>query len=308
MRDQTRPAGRRGRAALGIALLAVASGTILGAGCASRPAPLPAVRPETMPDAWIDLLIAAPCPATLEARVAMRVDAPDQPGVNLDGTLKFAGSGASGEDGLLKLDARLGVFRPIFNLIAKGESAQLLIHEERATWVTPRDEPDWDGMNPSAWAAAVGWALCPAALLRELEPEGAGRVQGDTWSVQGRLPSGSNRPGTSGDGDGLRVEIRVDRTDRSVEAIRLEGAAGAAVTASLESYRYFGDAWIPTVVHLSLPQPEGRLELRAILKGVHTPDPEVLDRIEILEPPGWIQVTEPMALPIPTESGADPTP
>lgn len=253
-------------------------------GCASQPPPLPAVRPETMPGAWMDLLAAAPCPDALQARVHMRLDAPGQPGVNLDGTLKVAPSG------VLKLDGRLGVFRPIFNLIATGDEAQLLLHEERAFWVTPRGEADWAGMNPSAWASAVGWALCPSRLLQSLEPGEPGRVEGSDWIVRGALR-----------GESIAVEVRIDRRNRALREIRLVASDGVEVGAELEGYRYLGEAWIPTAFTLALPHPEGTLRLRATLSGLGAPDPEVLRSIGILRPPGWMELEAPIPLPVPRE-------
>lgn len=272
---------RRSGLILGGAAVAVS----LVAGCASTPPPLPDAPASALPSAWLDVLNAMPCPDPFRSRVRLRMEIPGRQAVQLDGDLKLAPSE------LLKLDGRVGVFRPVFNLIALSDSTELLIHDEQAYWITARDAPDWKRMNPSAWTRAVEWALCPQALLRELDPSGPGEIEDATWRIEGTLR-----------GTPYAAEVVVGLGDRAVRQLRVREGGDAIVEAKLGGYRYYGEAWMPTVAVLTLPHPEGLLTLTASLSGPGPLEASAWE-IEILRPPGWVRV-ESASVPLP-ESPSD---
>jgi hypothetical protein len=241
-------------------------------GCAPRPPALPGVRPADLPEAWLSELGAAPCPGGLEARLRMRVEVPGEPGVRIDGTLK-----ARLPDSL-RVTAKLGVFRPLFVLHARADSCGLLFHEEKAYWVTSRDEPDWRRMNPSAWARALGWALCPQSLARGLETDDPGRMEGRDWVVEGTMP-----------GESGRMRMRVDPESRSVVGVELLDPELVA-RAELRGHRFLGEHWIATRVDLEVPRAEGRLRLQVELQGPGELGPGAVGDIPMLRPPGWAHV------------------
>jgi hypothetical protein len=242
-------------------------------GCAHRPPPLPGVTPGELPGAWLDELAAAPCIPGLQARLKMRVDAEGEPAVRVDGTL------AAVLPDTLKVTARLGAFRPLFVLHARADSAGLLFHEERAYWISSRGNIDWDRMNPSAWARALQWSLCPQALARELVATGPGRMEDRIWQVEGTIPG---HDGT--------VRLHVDPRSRAVVGIDLLEDKDLVARARLRNYRYLGEFWIPTLVDLEVPQPQGRLELRVEILAPGLRDGRDFGEVPMLRPPGWTQV------------------
>lgn len=202
----------------------------------------------------------------------MRVDAEGEPAVRVDGTL------AAIIPDTLKVTARLGAFRPLFVLHARADSAGLLFHEERAYWISSRDRVDWDRMNPSAWALALQWSLCPQALARELDAAGSGRMEDRIWQIDGSIPG---HDGT--------VRLHVDPGSRSIVGIDLiDGEVTAR--AKLRNYRYLDTFWIPTVIDLEVPQPQGRLELRVELHAPRLHDGQEFGEVPMLRPPGWTEV------------------
>lgn len=262
---------------------------VLLAGCATSPPPLPQAAPGELPQAWLKPLAAEPCPGPLKTRVHLRIETPDQPGVNLDGTLKMRPPSS------LRLSGRIGVFRPIFDLLANRDSCELLVHEPRRFWITPRGAPEWRSMNPSAWVEVLGWALCPGSLVRRLLPDGPGRVEDRIWRVAGAI---SETP--------YRVELRIDPRSRSVTEIRIAGGNGEAVLARLGGYRWFRGAWMPRVLDLFAPGDGGTLHLRADLVGLQAVDPAEVGEPSLVRPPGWAPAGEREPIPFPVPQTAAP--
>jgi len=202
----------------------------------------------------------------------MRVDAEGEPAVRVDGTL------AALLPDTLKVTARLGAFRPLFVLHARADSAGLLFHEDRAYWISARERIDWDRMNPSAWARALQWSLCPHALARDLSPAGPGRMEGRIWEVEGTVPA---HHGT--------VRLHVDPRSRAIVGIDLL-EEDLVARARLRNYRFLGEFWIPTLIDLEVPQPDGRLELRVELHAPELRRKDDVVEVPMLRPAGWVQV------------------
>ncbi|MCA9726513.1 MAG: hypothetical protein KC729_02455 [Candidatus Eisenbacteria bacterium] len=252
-----------------LAVLAV----ILASGCAHRPPPLPGVPPSDLPDAWLQELRAQPCPGRLQARLRMRIEAPGEPGVRVDGSLKTSFPDT------LKVSARLGAFRPLFALQARADSCELLLHEERAFWVTTRAKPDWDRMDPAAWVQALEWALCPGQLAADLRGADAGRMERGIWIVEGGLVG---QPG--------RARLEVDPRSRSIVGIELLDP-DVVVRAELHDYHTFDDsAWLPTRIDLEVPQPDGRLRLRLEMLGLRGLSAQEIGEVTLPRPSGWTEV------------------
>lgn len=194
----------------------------------------------------------------------------------------------------LKVTARLGAFRPLFVLHARADSAGLLFHEERAYWISSRDRVDWDRMNPSAWALALQWSLCPQALARELDTTDAGRMEGRIWQIDGSIPGHS---GT--------VRLHIDPGSRSIVGIDLIDGDLVA-RAELRNYRFVGTIWLPMRIDLEVPQPQGRLEMRVELHAPRVRDEGDFGEVPMLRPSGWSEVREDRAPSIHVAPSTDP--
>jgi hypothetical protein len=259
-------------------LILLLLGNLLLGGCAAQRVPLPFVTPDQLPDAWLDVLAAEPCPDPFRARVRMRLSAPNQPSVRLDGTL------LADVPDHIRLSGKLGVFRPIFNLFAVPDSCEMLIHDDSTYWITARDQADWAAMNPSAWGTVLEWALCPQGLLRRFVPEEAGRVDGREWTVSGRL---QDTP--------FRAELVFDRKDRRLLSIVLRDWDGAesgpvAVSARLRDHEAIGTRLLPTLLEFVLPHPDGTLNLTVEIAGLSSLGLDELVGKGLVRPPGWTAV------------------
>ncbi len=264
VRSADRPAARRRRgmrAAAGLALL-------LGLACAHRPRPEPlppsvAGRPE------VDLR--RNCPAQFAARTRIHFAPEDGPGVTLDGNLQLI------LPDTVALSARLGVFRPVFALRADADSAELLLHDTRRYWVSARGDEDWGAINPSAWARALAWALCPADLYDRLDAIAPAGGDEQVRIVQGRLRASP-----------YRVQLALER-QRS-RLVRLRFLVGDTLVLELrpQGFRRHGSAWIPEVVDLRAPRPG--LSARIEIIGGTTSRPDRPPAVERLRPPGWAPV------------------
>jgi hypothetical protein len=248
--------GRAGAAGLAL---------FLAAGCAGRPRPIllpPPGSAETVAE------MRRGCPSAVSASVRIRLEPEGRSGVTINGTLRAI------LPDTLALSARLGVFRPFFALRADADSAELLLHDARQFWVTARADEDWRALNPSAWARALAWALCPADLLDRLdglEPSGGdGRIR----RVRGRLR-----------GSPFLAELGIERRTARLVSLRL--AEGTAVVLELkqQGFHRYGDVWIPGVVELRMPR-HGLSAAVEILKA-STSRPDRPPAVERLRPPAW---------------------
>lgn len=253
--------GRCGRlvvTAVGLALLAVL-------GCTGRRPP-PAVPPPGWAEPERNLRPA--CPVAVSASLRIRLEPQDGPGMTIDGTLRAI------LPDTLALTARLGVFRPAFALRADADSAELLLHDQRRYWVTARPDEDWEALNPSAWARAFAWALCPADLLDRLdgiEPAGGDdRVR----RVRGRLR-----------GSPYVAELGVERRPPRLVSLRLLAGETVVLELRQRDFRHMGDAWVPGLVEMRMPR-QG-LSARVEFIGGSAGRPDHPPAVERLRPPGW---------------------
>jgi hypothetical protein len=248
--------------AAGLALLSVLA-------CTGRPPPNLLPSPgESGPEAELRRT----CPVAFSARVRIRLEREDGPGVTIDGTLRAI------PPDTLALSARLGIFRPSFALRADADSAELLLHDARRFWVSARGDEDWVAFNPSAWARALAWALCPADLCEHLdgiEPAGGDdRVR----RVRGRLR-----------GSPLLAELDLDRRRPRLVHLRILTADAVVLELRQQEFHHFGDAWIPGVIELRMPR-QG-LSARVEIIGGSTSAFDRPPEVERLRPPGWAPVS-----------------
>jgi hypothetical protein len=233
------------------------------------PVPLPAVTPSELPGGWIAPLTAAPCPAPLRARLRIRVEAEGAPGLTVDGSL------SAHVPGTMRLQARLGPFRPIFALSAGPDSCELLLHQTGRYWVVPRRSPDWARMDPAAWTQALEWGLCAAELFRNLEPDGAGLIDHGIWELTGKLK------GTS---QGFR--LRLDPRRSALRELQILDSLGTTILdAGLSRWVRFGDVWLPQILDLRFPA--GGLRLRAELLGLTSVSAADIGAPRMTRPAGW---------------------
>jgi hypothetical protein len=249
---------RWGLVAAGVALLSLL-------GCAGR---RPAVSLPPTAGVGPEAELRRVCPAAFAASVRIRLEPEDGPGATIDGMLRAI------LPDTLALSARLGIFRPAFALRADADSAELLLHDARRFWVTARPDEDWEALNPSAWARALAWALCPADLFARLdgvEPAGGDdRVR----RVRGRLR-----------GSPYLAELDLDR--HAPRLVRLRILTGQSLVMELRQlqFRHLGDAWIPGVIEMRMPQ--HRLSARIEIIGGSTSLPDRPPEVDRLRPPGW---------------------
>ena len=274
----------------GVSVWLLASVLVLLLGCATTPPPLPAAYPDELPEVWLDALESGPCVASIDARVRLRIHPPDRAAVNLDGNLR-----ASLPD-TLRLSGKVGVFRPVFQFVTVAGYSELLLHDARAFWIVPSDEPDWETMNPAAWRRAILWSLCPQSLLRTFRPDDRGSMSGRLWTVSGTLV-----------GTPYAVTLDVEPKSRSVRSIRLENAGDELLTAELGDYRFLEDAWVPQRASLRIRQPDGMTEITIELVGASNLAPGALEGKGLIQPAGWEPVFE-LGLSLPTDLGEEPTP
>jgi hypothetical protein len=207
----------------------------------------------------------------LSASLRIRLEPQDGPGVTIDGTLRAI------LPDTLALSARLGIFRPSFALRADADSAELLLHDERRFWVTARGDEDWEALNPSAWARALAWALCPADLLDRLD--GLEPVGGDDRirRVRGRLR-----------GSPYLAELGIERRTPRMVSLRILTGEIVVMELRQRDFRHVGDAWIPGLVEMRMPRQH--LSARIEIIGGSTDRPGRLPSVERLRPPGWAPV------------------
>lgn len=261
---------------------------MLDLGCATAPPPLSPPVGRDWPEAWRIELAAAPQPPVFAARVRMRLDAPGEPGVQVEGNLQ------AGLPDTLRLQARMGVFRPLFALTARADSAALLIHEEKTAWLTSRVNEDWEIVNPSAFARALSWALSPQSLWSELEIVESRMLESGRWEVVGRIENPERL-----------VRLVVDPQQRRVESLDLVATAHQHPSEpiahlELRRYRDFEGAWIPLRFKADLPHPEGRLTVSGDLQGIQGIGRTEIGSLKLLRPEGWsLAGDEPLSIPIP---------
>ena len=211
------------------------------------------------------------CPEALSASIRIRLEPQDGAGVTIDGTLRAI------IPDTLALSARLGIFRPSFALRADADSAELLLHDERRFWVTARGDEDWEALNPSAWARALAWALCPADLLDRLD--GVEPAGGDDRI---RRLRGSLR------GSPYVAELGLERRTPRLVSLRILTGEIVILELRQRDFRHIGDAWIPGLVEMRMPRQ--RLSARVEIIGGSTGRPDRPPSVERLRPPGWAPV------------------
>lgn len=226
---------------LGIALLA---------GCAAAPPPLPPVAPEALPGAWIDLIAAEPPPPPFESRLRIRVEVPGQPAGSLDGVLRVACPDT------LALSARLGAFKPVFALASDADSAALWLHDAGQYGVAPRTRPDWERLDPAAWAAAITWLICPAGLVRSLEPDGPGTIDARAWKISGRVA-----------GAPWRFHLQIDLKARALSAVTIEDSLGPRVTLRASRWQLWRGRWVAEDLQIRSPRDGLSLEVSRLTIG-----------------------------------------
>ena len=252
----------------GWAVLVAGLALLTGLACAGRR------PPETLPppgggEPRVELRQA--CPVAVSASIRIRLELPGGPGVTIDGTLRAI------PPDTLALSARLGIFRPAFALRADADSAELLLHDDRRFWVTARSDEDWEAFNPSAWARALAWALCPGDLLDRLD--GVESAGGDdrTYRVRGRLRSSP-----------FLVELGLDRRSPRLVSLRILAGETVVLVLRQRDFRHVGDAWIPGLVEMRMPR-QG-LSARVEIIGGSTDRFDRPPAVERLRPPGWAPV------------------
>jgi hypothetical protein len=208
----------------------------------------------------------------LSASIRIRLEPRDGPGVTIDGTLRAI------PPDTLALSARLGIFRPSFALRADADSAELLLHDERRFWVTARGDEDWEALNPSAWARALAWALCPADLLDRLD--GVQPAGGDDRirRVRGRLR-----------GSPYLAELGLERRTLRLVSLRILTGETLVLELRQRNFRHVGDAWIPGLVEMGMPR--YGLSARVEIIGGSTDRPDRPPAVDRLRPPGWAPVS-----------------
>ena len=211
------------------------------------------------------------CPEALSASIRIRLEPEDGAGVTIDGTLRAI------LPDTLALSARLGIFRPSFALRADADSAELLLHDERRFWVTARGDEDWEALNPSAWARALAWALCPADLLDRLD--GVEPAGGDDRI---RRLRGSLR------GSPYLAELGLERRTPRLVSLRILTGEIVVLELRQRDFRHVGDAWIPGLVEMRMPRQ--RLSARVEIIGGSTGRPDRPPSVERLRPSGWVPV------------------
>jgi hypothetical protein len=250
-------------------------------GCATHPPPLPAALPAQLPGAWLGPLASAPGPGPFRSELRIRISTRNRPQATLNGTLRAI------LPDTLEIGAQFGPFKPIFALHADADSCELLLHGEARYWIVAREHPDWELMTPAAWAQALEWALCPADLLRRLEPDGPGRMGEDgLWEISGPVR-----------GTPFRVEARVDPRRRSVRGLRVSQSGVLRLEARLGAERRVGEAWIPT--ELTLRSPKENLVLETELLGPKGSPRSGLRIGPVVRPTGWQAVEGAAILPVP---------
>jgi hypothetical protein len=211
------------------------------------------------------------CPEALSASIRIRLEPQDGPGVTIDGTLRAI------PPDTLALSARLGIFRPSFALRADADSAELLLHDERRFWVTARGDEDWEALNPSAWARALAWALCPADLLDRLDDVEPAGGDDRIHRVRGHLR-----------GSPYLAELGLDRRTPRLVSLRILAREIVVLELRQRGFRHLGDAWIPGLIEMRMPR-QG-LSARVEIIGGSTDRPDRPPAVERLRPPGWAPV------------------
>jgi hypothetical protein len=229
-------------------------------------------------------MAAEPCPGPFSARLRIRVEIPEQPDATLEGKLEAI------PPDTLRLTARLGAFRPAFVLLANADSCELLVHETARYSVAPRTAPDWEAMNPAAWAEALLWALCPRELFRRLRPDGPGRVDSGVWTVTGKIA-----------GSPWKVQAALHVRTRSLVAIDLSQGGPALARVACGRHSSAGGTWLPG--RLEVSRASDRLVLRVERLSAGSLGPGEAPAVAILRPRGWAR--EPAAAPA-RERGEEP--
>ena len=235
-------------------VVTVASATLLAAavlfgGCANFPPPLPVVSPAELPGAWLEAIAAQSPPPPIEARVRRRVRIQEQPAGNLDGMLRMVCPDT------VSLSARLGAFRPVFALAADRDSAALWLHEVGRYGVGPRSAPDWERLDPAAWATALTWLIHPADLLRRLEPDGPGRLEEAIWTVGGIL---RDTP--------WRAALRIDTRTRTLAGLQIERSGEPILVLEAARPRAWNGFWLAE--RFDLRSPRDGLSLQITRLGI----------------------------------------
>lgn len=210
---------------------------VLVVGCANLPPPLPAVSPAELPEAWLEAITAQPPPPPFESRLRIRVRIPEQPAGSLDGILRMACPDT------VSLSARLGAFRPVFALAADRDSAALWLHEAARYGVGPRSAPDWERLDPAAWATALIWLIHPADLLRRLVPDGPGWLEEGIWAVGGAL---RDTP--------LRAALRIDTRTRTLAGVQIERSDEPILVLEAARPRSWNGFWLAERFELRSPR------------------------------------------------------
>ena len=255
---------------------------VFSAGCATHPPPLPAALPSALPEAWLEPMRQSPCPGPMRANLRMEVRAPGQHSTTIEGSLRAI------LPDTLWLTAQYGPFRPLFALLATADSAEFLIHREARYWILPRTAVGWDSMTPPAWARALDWGLCPSDLLRRFVPDGPGTMQGNLWEVRGTIP-----------GDSLRLQIRIAPGSASVREIRFLRGGVERLVARMEGETRIGNAWVPAVLDLRLPETD--FSLRVEILAVRLLAREQGSVSPFLRPRGWRRVEGGGIVPLPSQ-------
>ncbi|MFN8546710.1 MAG: hypothetical protein U0527_01745 [Candidatus Eisenbacteria bacterium] len=252
-------------------------------GCAHLPPALPPAAPAELPAAWLDALRAASCTPSLKANLRCRVTGEQASPITLDGT--FAAWGGDS----LQVNGSYGPFRPIFALAADRDSVELLVHEERRYWVVSRRTIDWEHFNPAAWAQALAWSLCPRDLFSQFEAKDRGRMEGELWRVEGKLPS-----------VGYDVKLAIDIRHAWLAGIELSSGEGPVLVARLLYPTQVGAGWVPGRVDLQMGRIGPSLQVEILNAGPLESAPRTL--AARTRPDGWRPVGRegmPLALPPP---------
>jgi hypothetical protein len=288
--DRTGPSAAGGGAGVdrasagGWVALAAGLALLTGLACAGRKPP-EVLPPPARPGPGGELR--QTCPEALSASIRIRLEPEDGAGVTIDGTLRAI------LPDTLALSARLGIFRPSFALRADADSAELLLHDERRFWVTARGDEDWEALNPSAWARALTWALCPADLLDRLD--GVEPAGGDDRI---RRLRGSLR------GSPYLAELGLERRTPRLVSLRILSGEIVVLELRQRDFRHIGDAWVPGLVEMRMPRQ--RLSARVEIIGGSTGRPDHPPPVERLRPFGWAPVGPgEVFFPVPT-SAHDP--
>jgi hypothetical protein len=246
----------------------------LAPSCALVPhgSPGPAVLPPAGP--WIRSLGEHPCAGPFRGHLRLRIQAAQGRPLGLDGALSAA------PPETLRLSARVGPFRPVLALLAGADSCELLLHDQAAYWITPRGRPDWERMDPSAWATALGWALAPSRLLAAFRPETELAFSAGLAWCEGTL-AGTGQEG----GEPLHLRAGLEPGTGRLKEFRVRAAGADLVVGTLDRYRKVAGGEVPTSLQVDMPGLKWGLhaELRDMVA--------LRDRVSLREgfprPPGW---------------------